>query len=155
MNKRKLLSLILTLIMLVTLVEPTYAATKYTKTEKKLAQTISDFQENYLIDPDSFKLRKIYKINYKLKEDYYWMYDNTWLFDELETFKWRVDYSANNYYGGRVAGTIYISSTYYLFTEDQMNMEYWEDCTNYKKHNKTKTLTKHVKTLTKKYYEAM
>ena len=35
MNKRKLLSIVLALVALVSLMQPTYAKTKYTKTEKK------------------------------------------------------------------------------------------------------------------------
>ena len=75
MNKRKLLSIVLALVVLVSLMQPTYAKTKYTKTEKKLAETIACFQEDNLIDPDSFRIRRIHRVKYKLDKDVYFIYE--------------------------------------------------------------------------------
>ena len=75
MNKRKLLSIVLALVALVSLMQPTYAKTKYTKTEKKLAETIAFFQEDNLVDPDSFRIRRIHRVKYKLDKDVYCLYE--------------------------------------------------------------------------------
>ena len=97
MNKRKLLSIVLALVVLVSLIQPTYAKTKYTKTEKKLAETIACFQEDNLVDPDSLKIRRIHRVKYKLNKDVYFLYEAYGLLKDSKTIKWEVEYSANNY----------------------------------------------------------
>lgn len=155
MNKRKLLSIVLALVVLISLMQPTYAKTKYTKTEKKLAETIACFQEDNLVDPDSFRIRRIHRVKYKLNKDVYSLYEAYGLLKDSKTIKWEVDYSAKNSLGGRVTGTLYISSTYYYFTEDAMSYDDYTDYTDYSKYETSKTFTKNVKKLAKKYYEAM
>lgn len=157
MNKRKLLSLMLVLVMFVTLVQPTYAKTKYTKTEKNLAKTIASFQEDDLLDPDSFKLKKIHKVKYVLSPDIRWLYKEAGIYEDYKTIKWAVDFTAKNGYGGRVKNTIYITSTYCYFVDegDGTSLYDYDDCTDYFGKTNTKTLTKHVKALAKKYYEDM
>ena len=155
MNKRKLLSIVLALVVLVSLMQPTYAKTKYTKTEKKLAETIACFQEDNLVDPDAFRIRRIHRVKYKLDKDVYSLYEAYGLLKDSKTIKWEVDYSAKNSLGGRVAGTLYISSTYYYFTEDAMSYDDYTDYTDYSKYETSKTFTKNVKKLAKKYYNEM
>ena len=82
-------------------------------------------------------------------------YEAYGLLKDSKTIKWEVDYSAKNSLGGRVTGTLYISSTYYYFTEDAMSYDDYTDYTDYSKYETSKTFTKNVKKLAKKYYEAM
>ncbi len=155
MSKRKLLPIVLALVMIVTLVQPTYAKTKYTKTEKNIAMTLANFQEEDLVDPDSFKIKKVREVKYVLNEDIRWLYKEAGIYKDYKTIKWAVDFTAKNSYGGRVKNTIYISSTYCYFADDGTCLEDYDDCTNHYNKTNTKKLTKHVKTLAKKYYEAM
>ena len=94
-------------------------------------------------------------VKYKLNKDVYCLYEAYGLLKDSKTIKWEVDYSANNSLGGRVTGTLYISSTYYYFTEDAMSYDDYTDYTDYSKYETSKTFTKNVKKLAKKYYEAM
>lgn len=52
-----------------TIVQPVNAKTKYTKAEKNLAYTLAVFQDSELLNPDSFKIKKISKVKYVLNKD--------------------------------------------------------------------------------------
>ena len=58
------LCLLLSIIMCLTMVQPVNAKTKYTKADKNLAYTLAVFQDSELLNPDSFKIKKISKVKY-------------------------------------------------------------------------------------------
>lgn len=153
MFKRKLLWIMMAIITCIYMVPTVNAATKYSKTEKKLSETLAAFQDERLVDPDSFKIKRISKIQYTLNEDSYWFYEYSGTIDDVKNIKWKIDYSASNYYGGTVRETVYVSSTYLCLSENDIFLDDYTDDTG--KYKVSKSFTKNVKTLTKKYYNAM
>lgn len=153
MKHKKIFALLVTIVLCLITVQPVSAKTKYTKTEKKLAYALACFQDNELVDPDSFKIRHIYKIKYTLKKDCYESYEAWGLLDSYKTVSWEVEYSTKNYLGGTVTDTVYITSTYNYFTEDEMDFEEYNDKTNYANRKKSKSFVSRIKKLTKKYYD--
>ena len=68
------LCLLLAVVVCLSVVKPVNAKTKYTKTEKNLAFALAVFQDNELLDPDSFKIKKISKVKYILNKDNFEVY---------------------------------------------------------------------------------
>lgn len=153
MFKRKLLWIMMAIIMFIYMAPTVNAATKYSKTEKKLSETLATFQDERLVDPDSFKIRRISKVQYTLNEDSYWFYEYSGTIDDVKKIKWKIDYSATNYYGGTVRETVYVSSTYLCLSENDIFLDDYNS--NTCKSKVSKSFTKNVRTLTKKYYNAM
>lgn len=129
------------------------AKTKYTKTEKNLAFALACYQDNELLDPDSFKIRKISRVKYALNKDNYEGYEAWCILDDYKTITWKVDYTASNAFGGIVNDTVYVTSTWAYCSEDDIDFEEYTDKTNYSKSSKSKSFVKKIKKLTSKYYK--
>lgn len=147
------LCLLLAVVMCLTVVQPVNAKTKYTKAEKNLAYTLAVFQDNELLDPDSFKIRKISRVKYILNKDNFEVYAACGILDSYKTIAWKVDYTASNAYGGIVKESVYITSTWNYCCEENMDFEEYTDKTNYAKSGKSKSFVKKIKKLTSKYYK--
>ena len=147
------LCLLLTIVMCLTATQPVYAKTKYTKAEKKLAFTLACYQDNELLYPESFKIKKISKVKYTVIKDYYESLDAWGILDDCKTITWKVDFTAYNVFGEPVQDTLYVSSTWVPFDDDDVDIEEdYIDKTNYDKSNMSKSFVKKVKKLTSKYY---
>ena len=146
------LCLLLVVAVCLTFVQPVSAKTKYTKTEKNLAFTLAVFQNNELLDPDSFKIRKISSVKYTLNKDNYEGYEAWGILDDYKTITWKVDYTAANAFGGIVRDTMYVTHTWAYCSEDDIDFEEYTDKTNYAKSGKSKSFVKKIKKLTSKYY---
>ena len=146
------LCLLLVVAVCLTVVQPVSAKTKYTKTEKNLAFTLAIFQDSELLDPDSFKIRKISRVKYTLNKDNYEGYEAWGILDDYKTIAWKVDYTASNAFGGIVRDTVYVTSTWAYCSEDDIDFEEYTDKTNYAKSSKSKSFVKKIKKLTSKYY---
>ena len=147
------LCLLLVVVVCLTVVQPVSAKTKYTKTEKNLAFALACYQDNELMDPDSFKIRKISRIKYALNKDNYEGYEAWGILDDYKTITWKVDYAASNAFGGIVRDTVYVTSTWAYCSGDDINFEEYTDITNYAKRSKSKSFVKKIKKLTSKYYK--
>ena len=147
------LCLLLVVVACLTAVQPVSATTTYTKTEKNLAFALACYQDNELLDPDSFKIRKISRVKYTLNKDNYEGYEAWSILDDYKTIAWRVDYTAANAFGGIVRDTVYVTSTWAYCSEDDIDFEEYTDKTNYAKSSKNKSFVKRVKKLTSKYYK--
>ena len=147
------LCLLLVVVACLATVQPVSAKTKYTKTEKNLAFTLAIFQDSELLDPDSFKIRKISSVKYTLNKDNYEGYEAWGILDDYKTITWKVDYTAANALGGTVRDTVYVTSTWSYCSEDDIDFEEYTDKTNYAKSSKSKSFVKRVKKLTSKYYK--
>lgn len=128
---------------------------KYTKTEKKLAEAIANYQFNNLIDPDSFKLKAIYKVNYKLKDDYADMYKELGEYEQIKTVSYFIMYTGANAFGDTVTNYFYISSTYHCFDNNEVVEFMYKKCANYNPYKVKKKFFNNVKKLEKKYYNKM
>ena len=147
------LCLLLVVVACLTVVQPVSAKTKYTKTEKNLAYTLAIFQDSELLDPDSFKIRKISRVKYTLNKDNYEGYEAWGILDDYKTITWKVDYTAANAFGGSVRDTVYVTSTWAYCSGDDIDFEEYTDKTNYAKNGKSKSFVKKIKKLTSKYYK--
>ena len=146
------LCLLLVVAVCLTVVQPVSAKTKYTKTEKNLAFALACYQDNELLDPDSFKIRKISRVKYTLNKDNYEGYESWGILDDYKTIAWKVDYTASNAFGGIVRDTVYVTSTLAYCSEDDIDFEEYTDKTNYAKNGKSKSFVKKIKKLMSKYY---
>ena len=149
------LCLLLVVVACLTVVQPVSAKTKYTKTEKNLAYTLAVFQDSELLDPDSFKIRKISSVKYALNKDNYEGYEAWGILDDYKTIAWKVDYTAANALGGIVRDTVYVTSTWSYCSEGDIDFEEYTDKTNYAKNSKRKSFVKKIKKLTSKYYKEL
>ena len=147
------LCLLLVVAVCLTVVQPVSAKTKYTKTEKNLAFALACYQDNELLDPDSFKIRKISSVKYALNKDNYEGYEAWGILDDYKTIAWKVDYTASNAFGGIVRDTVYVTSTWAYCGEDDIDFEEYTDKTNYAKNGKSKAFVNKIKKLTSKYYK--
>ena len=147
------LCLLLVVVACLATVQPVSAKTKYTKTEKNLAYTLAVFQDSELLDPDSFKIRKISRVKYTLNKDNYEGYEAWGILDDYKTIAWKVNYTAANAFGGIVRDTVYVTSTWAYCSEDDIDFEEYTDKTNYAKNGKSKSFVKKIKKLTSKYYK--
>ena len=148
----KVLCLLLVVAVCLTVVQPVSAKNKYTKTEKNLAFALACYQDSELLDPDSFKIRKISSVKYTLNKDNYEGYEAWGILDDYKIIAWKVDYTASNAYGATVRDTMYITSTWAYCSEDDIDFEEYTDKTNYSKSSKSKSFVKKIKKLTSKYY---
>ena len=146
------LCLLLAIVVCLSGVQPVSSKTKYTKTEKNLAFALACYQDNELLDPDSFKIRKISRVKYALNKDNYEGYEAWGILDDYKMITWKVDYTASNALGGIVRGTVYVTSTWAYCSEDDIDFEEYTDKTNYAKNGKSKSFVKKIKKLTSKYY---
>ena len=146
------LCLLLVVVACLAMVQPVSAKTKYTKTEKNLAFALACYKDNELLDPDSFKIRKISRVKYTLNKDNYEGYEAWGILDEYKTITWKVDYTAANAFGGIVRDTVYVTSTWAYCSDYDIDFEEYTDKTNYAKSSKSKSFVKRVKKLTSKYY---
>ena len=149
----KVLCLLLVVAVCLTVVQPVSAKNKYTKTEKNLAFALACYQDSELLDPDSFKIRKISSVKYTLNKDNYEGYEARGILDDYKIIAWKVDYTASNAYGATVRDTMYITSTWAYCSEDDIDFEEYTDKTNYSKSSKSKSFVKKIKKLTSKYYK--
>lgn len=147
------LCLLIVIVVCLSTVQPVSAKTKYTKTEKNLAYTLAVFQYSELLNPDSFKIKKISRVKYALNKDNFEEYAAWGILDDYKTITWKVDYTAGNAFGGIVRDTIYVTPTWAYCTEDDMDFEEYTNKTNYAKSSKSKSFVKKVKKLTSKYYK--
>ena len=147
------LCLLLVVAVCLTVVQPVSAKTKCTKTEKNLAFALACYQDNELMDPDSFKIRKISRVKYALNKDNYEGYEAWGILDDYKVITWKVDYTAANAFGGIVRDTVYVTSTWAYCGEDDIDFEEYTDKTNYAKNSKSKSFVKKIKKLTSKYYK--
>lgn len=147
------LCLLLSVVACLSVVQPVSAKTKYTKSEKNLAYTLAVFQDSELLDPDSFKIKKISKVKYVLNKDNFEVYDACGILDSYKTIAWKVDYTASNAYGGNVRESVYVTSTWNYCIEDDFDLEDYTDKTNYAKSSMSKSFFKKIKKLTSKYYK--
>ena len=146
------LCLLLTIVMCLTVTQPVYAKTKYTKAEKKLAFALACYQDD-LLYPESFNIKKISKVKYTVIKDYYESLDAWGILDDCKTITWKVDFTAYNVFGAPVKDTLYVSSTWVPFDNDDVDIEEdYIDKTNYAKSSMSKSFVKKVKKLTSKYY---
>ena len=104
------------------------AAKKLSKNENKLCKMLANFQNDYLKDPDSFKILKVYKASYTYDES--WDSEASWkedkeVFDLVsKKYHYKVVYSAKNDFGGRVQDVIYFNlSTKAIWSPDKSNYE--------------------------------
>ena len=146
------LCLLLVVVACLATVQPVCAKTKYTKTEKNLSYTLAVFQDSELLDPDSFKIRKISSVKYTLNKDNYEGYESWGILDDYKTIAWKVDYTASNAFGGIVRDTVYVTSTWAYCNEDDIDFEEYTDKTNYAKSGKSKSFVKKIKKLASRYY---
>ena len=147
------LCLLLTIVMCLAVTQPVYAKTKYTKAEKKLAFALACYQGNDLLYPESFNIKKISKVKYTVIKDYYESLDAWGILDDCKTITWKVDFTAYNVFGAPVKDTLYVSSRWVPFDNDDVDIEEdYIDKTNYAKSNMNKSFVKKVKKLTSKYY---
>ena len=146
------LCLLLVVAVCLTVIQHVSAKTKYTNTEKNLAFTLACYQDSELLDPDSFKIRKISRVKYTLNKDNYEGYEDWGILDDYKTIAWKVDYTASNAFGGIVRDTVYVTSTWAYCSEDDIDFEEYTDKTNYAKSSKRKSFVKKIKKLTSKYY---
>ena len=147
------LCLLLTIVMCLTATQPVYAKTKYIKSEKKLAFALACYQDNDLLYPESFNIKKISKVKYTVIKDYYESLEAWGILDDCKTITWKVDFTAYNVFGEPVQDTLYVSSTWVPFDNDDVDIEEdYIDKTNYSKSNMSKSFVKKVKKLTSKYY---
>lgn len=131
------------------------AAKKLSKNENKLCKMLADFQNDYLKDPDSFKILKVYKASYTY--DASWDSDASWkedkdIFDLVsKKYNYKVVYSAKNDFGGRVQDVIYFNlSTKAIWSPEKSSHE-----ALYLVKNQVKVKNATVKLIqkqTKKYY---
>ena len=149
------LCLLLAVVMCLTVVQPVNAKTKYAKAEKNLAYTLAVFQDSELLDPDSFKIRKISRVKYILNKDNFEVYAACGILDNYKTITWKVDYTASNAYGGIVKESVYITSTWNYCSEEDFDFEEYTDKTNYSKSRKSKSFVKKIQKLTSKYYKEL
>ena len=149
----KVLCLLLAVIVCLSVIQPVSAKTKYTKTEKNLAFALACYQDNELMDPDSFKIRKISRVKYALNKDNYEGYEAWGILDDYKTIAWKVDYTASNAFGGIVRDTVYVTPTWAYCSDDDIDFEEYTDKTNYAKSSKSKSFVKKIKKLTSKYYK--
>lgn len=147
------LCLLLAVVVCLSVVQPVNAKTKYTKTEKNLAFALAVFQDNELLDPDSFKIKKISKVKYVLNKDNFEVYAACGILDSYRTIAWKVDYTASNAYGGIVKESVYVTSTWNYCSEYDIDFEDYTDKTSYAKSSKSKSFIKKIKKLTSKYYK--
>ena len=147
------LCLLLVVVACLATVQPVSAKTKYNKTEKNLAYTIAVFQDSELLDPDSFKIRKISSVKYTLNKDNYEGYEAWGILDDYKTITWKVDYTSSNAFGATVQDTMYVTSTWTYCNEDDMDFEEYTDKTNYSNSSKSKSFVKKIKKLVSKYYK--
>ena len=147
------LYLLLAVIVCLTIVQPVNAKTKYTKADKNLSYTLAVFQDSELLNPDSFKIKKISKVKYVLNKDNFEVYAACGILDSYKTITWKVDYAASNAYGAIVHGTMYVTSTWCYCGEDDIDFEEYTNKTNYAKSSKSKSFIKKIKKLTSKYYK--
>lgn len=147
------LCLLLAVVVCLSGVQPVSAKTKYTKTEKNLAYTLAVFQYSELLDPDSFKIKKISKVKYMLNKDNFGVYAACGILDGYKTIAWKVDYTASNAFGSTVQDTMYVTSTWYYCSEEDFDFEDYTDKTNYANSSKSKSFVKKIKKLTSKYYK--
>ena len=147
------LCLLLAAVVCLSVVQPVSAKTKYTKDEKNLAYTLAVFQDNELLDPDSFKIRKISKVKYMLNKDNFEVYAACGILDSYKTIAWKVDYTASNAYGGNVMESVYVTSTWNYCSEENFDFEEYTDKTNYAKSSKSKSFVNKIKKLVSKYYK--
>ncbi len=146
------LCLLLTIVMCLTVTQPAYAKTKYTKTEKKLAFALACYQDD-LLYPESFNIKKISKVKYTVIKDYYESLDAWGILDDCKTITWKIDFTAYNVFGAPVQDTMYVSSTWVPFDNYDVDIEEdYIDRTNYTKSKKSKSFVKKIKKLTSKYY---
>ena len=147
------LCLLLTIVMCLMVTQPVYAKTKYTKAEKKLAFALACYQDDDLLYPESFNIKKISKVKYTVIKDYYESLDAWGILDDCKTITWKVDFTAYNVFGAPVKDTLYVSSTWVPFDNDDVDIEEdYIDKTNYDKSSMSKSFVKKVKKLTSKYY---
>ena len=144
----KVLCLLLVVAVCLTVFQPVSAKTKYTKTEKNLAFALACYQDNELMDPDSFKIRKISSVKYTLNKDNYEGYEAWGILDDYKMITWKVDYTAANALGGIVRDTVYVTSTWAYCGEDDIDFEEYTDKTNYSKNSKSKSFVNKIKKLT-------
>lgn len=147
------LCLLLTVIACLTIVQPVNAKTKYTKADKNLAYTLAVFQDSELLNPDSFRIKKISKVKYVLNKDNFEVYAACGILDGYRTITWKVDYTASNAYGGNVMESVYVTSTWNYCSEYDIDFEDYTDKTSYAKSGKSKSFVKKIKKLTSKYYK--
>ena len=147
------LCLLLAVVVCLTVIQPVNAKTKYTKTEKNLAFALACYQDNDLLYPESFKIQKIHKVKYTVNKDYYESLEGWGILDDCKTLTWKVDFTAYNVFGVPVHDTLYVSSTWVPFDDDDIDLEdEYVDKTNYTKSSTSKSFVKKVKKLTAKYY---
>ena len=148
------LCLLFTIVMCLTVTQPVYAKTKYTKAEKKLAFALACYQDDDLLYPESFNIKKISKVKYTVIKDYYESLDAWGILDDCKTITWKVDFTAYNIFGVPVKDTLYVSSTWVPFDDEDVDIEEdYNDKTNYAKSNMSKSFVKKIKKLTSKYYK--
>ena len=145
--------MLLVVVACLAMVQPVSAKIKYTKTEKNLAFVLAIFQDSELLDPDSFKIRKISMVKYTLNKDNYEGYEAWGILDDYKTIAWKVDYTASNTFGGIVRDTVYVTSTWDYCSKDDIDFEEYTDKTNYYKSSKSKSFVKKIKKLVSKYYK--
>lgn len=145
--------IVMALIFSLGIINPMYvgAKTKYTKTEKKIARNLSYFQDE-LINPDSFKIKNIYKVKYVLMNEYADYCKDLGIYNRCKTLTYAIKYTAKNMLGGTVTDYVYLSSKYYYFDSDSIDFDEYIDKTNYTKSKQSKKMLKNVRKLTKKYY---
>lgn len=147
------LCLLLAIVVCLSVVQPVSAKTKYTKAEKNLAYTLAVFQDSELLDPDSFKIRKISSVKYVLNKDNFEVYAACGILDSYKTITWKVDYTASNAYGGNVRESVYVTSTWNYCSWEDVDPEDYTDKTNYAKSSMSKSFVKKIKKLVSKYYK--
>lgn len=147
------LCLLLAVVMCLTVVQPVNAKTKYAKADKNLAYTLAVFQDSELLNPDSFKIKKISKVKYVLNKDNFEVYAACGILNDYRTITWKVDYTASNAYGGNVMESVYVTSTWNYCSEYDIDFEDYTDKTSYAKSDKSKSFVKKIQKLTSKYYK--
>ena len=147
------LCLLLAIVICLSGVQPISAKTKYTKTERDLATTIAYFQATYLDVPDSFKIKKISKINYTANEEYAKKLQSWGLYKSRKTLSWKIDYTECSESGETISNYLYISANAYPYYGDtaEVNKKY-VDNTDYAKSTVSKKFAKNVKKLATQIY---
>lgn len=147
------LCLLLAVVVCLSVAQPVSAKVKYTKTERDLATTIAYYQATYLDVPDSFKIKKISKIDYTANEEYTKKLESWGLYKSRKTLRWKIDYTERDESGETVSNSLYISAKGYAYYGDtaEVNKKY-VDNTDYTKSAVSKKFAKHVKKLATETY---
>lgn len=126
--------------------------------EKKLCNSLAEFQSDYLKNPASFKIIKIQKGDYQYNS--HWTHGTSWKEDKntfdlyAKKYKWRITYSATNGFGGTVTDVLYVKADGDFWSPEKLSYEVLYKGKNVTKlsQNKVTAIKNKVKSINYEYY---